>query len=84
MQEAIVRLVKKRFSNLILLPLDQVDETKPLADYGMDSMIASEFRSWFWAAFRVDLPFLDLMSPQKRLVTLAEFVEEKVTQGVAK
>ncbi|KAK7972186.1 hypothetical protein PG988_006320 [Apiospora saccharicola] len=84
MQEAIVRLVKKRFSNLILLPLDQVDESKPLADYGMDSMIASEFRSWFWAAFRVDLPFLDLMSPQKKLVTLAEFVEEKVTQGVAK
>ncbi|KAK7906576.1 hypothetical protein PG985_016313 [Apiospora marii] len=84
MQEAIVRLVKKRFSNLILLPLDQVDEGKPLADFGVDSMIASEFRSWFWAAFRVDLPFLDLMSPQKKLVTLAEFVEEKVTQSVAK
>lgn len=67
-----------------MLPLDQVDESKPLADFGVDSMIASEIRSWVWAAFRVDLPFLDLMSPQQKLVTLAEFVEEKVTQSVAK
>ncbi|KAK8073193.1 hypothetical protein PG994_004092 [Apiospora phragmitis] len=30
MQQAIIRLVKKRLSNLILLPLDQVDEGKLL------------------------------------------------------
>lgn len=47
-------------------------------------MIASEFRSWFWAVFLVDLPFLDTMSPQKSLLVLAEFVEGKVLQGVAK
>lgn len=84
MREAIVRLIKKRFSNLILLPLDQVDEGKPLPDFGVDSMIASEFRSWFWAVFRVDVPFLDIMSPQKSLLVLAEFVEGKILQGVTK
>ncbi|KAJ8109100.1 hypothetical protein ONZ43_g6232 [Nemania bipapillata] len=84
MQEAILRLVKKRFSNLILMPIDQVDENKPLPDFGVDSMIASEFRSWFWAVFRVDLPFLDIMSPQKKLATLAGFVEEKIVQVSAK
>lgn len=84
MLEAIARLIKKRFSNLILMPLDQLDEGKPLPDFGVDSMIASEFRSWFWAAFRVDVPFLDIMSPQKSLLVLAEFVEEKVQQGAGK
>ena len=84
MQEAIRRLIKKRFSNLILMPLDQIDEHKPMPDFGVDSMIASEFRSWFWAVFRVDLPFLDIMSPQKSLLVLAEFVEGKVLQGGAK
>ncbi|KAK6210523.1 hypothetical protein LQW54_006131 [Pestalotiopsis sp. IQ-011] len=84
MREALVRLVKKRFSNLILMPLDQVDEKKPLPDFGVDSMIASEFRSWFWAVFRVDVPFLDIMSAQKTLTLLAESVEGKVLQSGGK
>ncbi|KAK8044419.1 hypothetical protein PG993_004443 [Apiospora rasikravindrae] len=78
MQDAIVKLIKKRFSNLILLPIDQVDERKALPDFGVDSMIASEFRSWFWSVFRVDVPFLDIMSPQKSLLVLAESVESKI------
>ena len=84
MQKAILRLIMKRFSNLILMPLDQIDERKPMPDFGVDSMIASEFRSWFWAVFLVDMPFLHIMSPQKSLQVLAEFIEEKVLQGVAK
>jgi hypothetical protein len=78
MHEAILNLIKKRFSNLILMPLDQVDEEKPMPDFGIDSMIASEFRSWFWAVFRVDLPFLDITSPQKTLLGLADFVQGKI------
>ncbi|KAI0120147.1 polyketide synthase [Nemania sp. FL0031] len=84
MKDAIVSLMKKRFSNLILLPLDQVDEHKPLPGFGVDSMIASEFRSWFWAVFRVNVPFLDIMSPQKSLAIIAGFVESKVIEGPAK
>ncbi|KAH7323187.1 polyketide synthase [Stachybotrys elegans] len=78
MQAAILQLMKKRFSNLILMPVDQIDETKPLPGFGLDSMIASEFRSWFFAVFRVDVPFLDLMSAQKSLAILADFVESKL------
>jgi len=36
-----------RFSNLLLMPLDKVDSKKPLASYGMDSMIAAEYWSLF-------------------------------------
>lgn len=84
MHAAIVRLMKKRFSNLILMPFDQIDEDKPMPNYGVDSMIASEFRSWFWAVFRVDLPFLDLMNPQKSLAALGEFVAGKIGESGGK
>ncbi|KAI0532874.1 polyketide synthase [Xylaria digitata] len=84
MREAIMHLSKKRFSNLILMPINEVDESKALPSFGVDSMIASEFRSWFWAVFRVDVPFFDIMSPQKSLRVLAECVEGKVLEGGTK
>ncbi|KLO91892.1 putative polyketide synthase [Fusarium fujikuroi] len=75
---AIMQLIKTRFSNLILVPTDQISEDKPLPNFGVDSMIASEFRSWFWAVLRIDIPFLDIMSTKTTLGTLAEFVEGKL------
>ena len=78
MREAILRLVKKRFSNLILMPAADIVESRPLPDFGVDSMIASEFRSWFWSVFKVDVPFLDIMSAQTSLSVLAESVETKL------
>ncbi|KAI1024124.1 hypothetical protein LB504_005090 [Fusarium proliferatum] len=64
---AIMQLIKTRFSNLILVPADQISEDKPLPNFGVDSMIASEFRSWFWAVLRIDIPFLDIMSTKTTL-----------------
>nr|ALQ32824.1 putative polyketide synthase [Fusarium dlaminii] len=75
---AITQLIKTRFSNLILIPTDQISEDKPLPNFGVDSMIASEFRSWFWAVLRIDIPFLDIMSTKTTLGTLAELVEGKL------
>ncbi|KAF5620208.1 polyketide synthase [Fusarium sp. NRRL 52700] len=75
---AIMQLIKTRFSNLILVPTDQISEDKPLPNFGVDSMIASEFRSWFWAILRIDIPFLDIMSTNTTLGTLAEIVEGKL------
>ncbi|KAF4499910.1 polyketide synthase [Fusarium agapanthi] len=64
---AIMHLIKTRFSNLILVPTDQISDDKPLPNFGVDSMIASEFRSWFWAVLRIDIPFLDIMSTKTSL-----------------
>ncbi|RYO86329.1 hypothetical protein DL766_007932 [Monosporascus sp. MC13-8B] len=57
---SIAKTIGQRFSSLILIPIDQVDNHKPFARYGVDSMIASEFRTWLWNTFQVDIPFLDL------------------------
>ncbi|RYP41540.1 hypothetical protein DL767_000967 [Monosporascus sp. MG133] len=46
--------------------------------FGVDSMLAAEFRTWFWNTFKVDVSFLDVVSTQKALYNLAEHVEEKL------
>lgn len=63
------------------MPVDKIDTTKPLAQFGVDRMIGSEFRSWFWSALKVDIPFLDLMSQTKSLGSLAETTETSLSKG---
>ncbi|TVY83962.1 Reducing polyketide synthase DEP5 [Lachnellula suecica] len=76
--EAVVSLVLKRFSNLVLLPLDKIDASRELAKFGMDSMLAAEFRTWFYQAFKVDIPFFSLLAKTTTLNVLAEMVAEQV------
>ncbi|OTB17327.1 hypothetical protein K445DRAFT_348859 [Daldinia sp. EC12] len=75
LKESVLRVLTKRFSDLLLTPKDQIDPNKPFAQFGLDSMIASEFRSWLWNSFKVDVPFLDLLGSRKSLDTVAALVE---------
>ncbi|KAK1634593.1 polyketide synthase [Colletotrichum phormii] len=83
LSDAVLRLARKRFSNLILLPIEKIDDDKALPQFGLDSMIAAEYRTWFWTTFKVDVPFLDIMSPKKSLTALASFVEDSMTAALA-
>jgi acyl carrier protein len=78
--EVVSELIIKRFSNLILVPLEKVDVNKPLAEYGMDSMIAAEFRTWFFNTFKVDIPFLELLSKTVTLQSVANTVVNELSQ----
>jgi len=76
--DAVLSLIVKRFSNLVLIAVDKVDAHKPLTAYGFDSMIGSEFRTWFYQAFKVDVPFLLLLSKDVTLHSLATIVNEDI------
>lgn len=69
-----VGLILARFSKLVLLPVEKIDPGKPLADYGMDSMISAELKSWAWKEFTVDLPFLGLLDQGLTFDALADQV----------
>ncbi|KAI1127334.1 putative polyketide synthase [Nemania abortiva] len=84
LRDAIRRTIGSRFSSLILLQENQINHQKPFADYGVDSMIASEFRTWCWNTFKVDIPLLDLISTQKSLDTVTELVEATLTDAQRK
>lgn len=79
--EVVLLLIKKRFSNLVLVPVEKVDDSRPLNSLGMDSMLAAEFRTWFYQAFKVDIPFLMLLSETVTLKRLAELVKEGVEEA---
>ncbi|KAI0836062.1 hypothetical protein F5Y06DRAFT_305654 [Hypoxylon sp. FL0890] len=81
--DAVLRLTRKQFSNLMLVPKDQIENDKTMLSLGIDSMIASEFRTWFWSAFKVDVPFLDILSPHNSLITLSKLVLRKLEEGLA-
>ncbi|KAI1207269.1 polyketide synthase-like protein [Annulohypoxylon truncatum] len=80
-REAILQLVRKQFSNMILVPAEQIDDHKPMAQFGVDSMLAAEFRTWFWITFEVDVSFLDLRSERKSLDSIASVVEAKFAES---
>ncbi|KAI1658690.1 KR domain-containing protein [Daldinia decipiens] len=83
LHDAVLRVTRKQFSNLILMPLERIENGKPLLDFGIDSMIAAEFRTWVWTAFKVDIPFLDILSPHKSLGMLSNFIAAELEKGRA-
>lgn len=70
--------ISRRLGNLVLIPFEKVDIIKPLDAYGMDSMRGAEFRSWFYQAFKVDVPFLDLLNKTTTLAGLSERVVKEI------
>ena len=79
---AIESLTANRFSQLTLTPLNKVSMDKQLAAYGMDSMLAAEFRTWLYRVFKVDVPFLELLSSTVSLASLVEHIEKSAKTAI--
>jgi acyl carrier protein len=78
LSDAITAHIAKRFGDLVLITADKVGNFKPLDSYGMDSMIAAEFRAWFYQVFKVDIPFLQLLSKTTTVDSLSKIVVKEV------
>lgn len=52
-----------KLSKLLLTPVEQIDPSKSIVAYGMDSMIGGELKNWLYREMSVDLSFLELLSP---------------------
>ncbi|KAI1813021.1 reducing type I polyketide synthase 10 [Poronia punctata] len=59
--EAASTHVRARFANLVLMKAETVALEKPLAEYGMDSMLAAEFRTWLYQTLNTDVPLSMLL-----------------------
>lgn len=73
-KSTITTIVVQRLANLILVPAAKIDREMPLIKWGMDSMLAAEFRTWFYMAFGVDVPFLLLLGDAVTPGALGELV----------
>ncbi|KAI0886290.1 ketoacyl-synt-domain-containing protein [Annulohypoxylon maeteangense] len=74
--EAALAMVVTKFSSLVLMPKDKIDVHKPMSGVGIDSMLAAEFRAWVFQAFKVDVPYLTLLSSTATLSTISELISQ--------
>ncbi|KAI1113132.1 ketoacyl-synt-domain-containing protein [Nemania sp. NC0429] len=72
--ELVLEKIASKFSSLVLIAKDKVDVHNPISNVGVDSMLAAEFRAWIFQTFKVDVPYLTLLSPTTTLAMLSEVV----------
>ncbi|PYI29622.1 polyketide synthase [Aspergillus indologenus CBS 114.80] len=80
---ALRAVVSKKISNLILLPETELDPDRPLGDFGLDSMLAAEFRTFVFRTFEVDVPFVVLLQRNTTVTLLAELIAQGLLQAGA-
>ncbi|KAK6076363.1 KR domain-containing protein [Seiridium cupressi] len=67
----ILEATVEKFAKTFMIPSDDVDPSKPLVAYGMDSMIGTALRNWGFSTFGVDIPVSDFMGPVLTAQSLA-------------
>jgi len=61
-----------KFAKTFSLDAEDIDTSKPLSSYGMDSMIGTDLRNWFYKQLGADIPTSDFMGPSMTAQSLAE------------
>ena len=69
--------IRTKVSKLLYIPLDEVDEGTAISQYGIDSMIAAEFRNWLFGSFGKDVSLLSLLANTMTVRKLAEEVDDQ-------
>ncbi|KXS98395.1 hypothetical protein AC578_4687 [Pseudocercospora eumusae] len=74
LRDEVTRLLVDRIAQFVMVSPNQVDPTRTLSTYGMDSMIGAELRAWLRRSFKVDVPFMALLDQNLTFVGLAGVV----------
>ena len=77
----VATVITKKLSNLLLQPLESLQPLDPLGNFGMDSMLAAEFRTYIFHACGVEVPFFMLLEKCTTIESLSHFVSEKVVDS---
>ncbi|KAK4210062.1 hypothetical protein QBC37DRAFT_350610 [Rhypophila decipiens] len=82
--ELVEKAVIAKLSDMFARPVEDIDATQPLSKYGVDSLVAVEFRNWLVFTTRCDMSIFDLLGA-KSLRDLAGTVgkRNKATSGPA-
>ncbi|KAJ5807079.1 Acyl transferase/acyl hydrolase/lysophospholipase [Penicillium riverlandense] len=74
--DALRAVISKKISNLILLPESELEADRPLGDFGLDSMLAAEFRTFIFRTFEVDVPFVVLLKRSTTVNLLTSLIAQ--------
>lgn len=79
LSDAVGIALSKKFCEIIMLPEGQLEVDAPVVGFGLDSMLAAEFRGFVFQKFNVDLPFMTLLANTSTIRSLAESVVKSVS-----
>lgn len=71
--QVVVEALSKRLARTLAIKLEDVDTHQALHAYGVDSLIAVEFRSWLGKEFLADVPVFEIVSG-KTIESVGELV----------
>jgi len=77
---AVQDVVSAKISALLLVSVEDLSPERQLADFGMDSMLAAEFRGAVFRVFRIDVPFATLLDKRTSVKSLATLVAARLLQ----
>ncbi|KAL1863753.1 putative secondary metabolism biosynthetic enzyme [Paecilomyces lecythidis] len=69
-------IISQKVSSLILLPEGKLKSDQQLGDFGLDSMLAAEFRTFIFHALGVDVLFVMFLSHATTVDSLVTFIAE--------
>jgi hypothetical protein len=77
---ALQHLILNHFSKLVMVSAEKLTSSlnRPLADFGMDSMIVADLRNWAWRELKVDVAFMVLLEGKTTLNGLVEMVWNQI------
>lgn len=61
-QATAINAICGRLSDMLDLSFEDIESSKPMHAYGVDSLVAIELRSWFAEALGADIPVFDILS----------------------
>ena len=74
LEETLFEALATKLAHLILVPLEKITQGMHLHEVGMDSMLATEYRTFVFRTFNVDIPFLTLMGSKTDMLDITRLV----------
>ncbi|EHL02619.1 putative Lovastatin nonaketide synthase [Glarea lozoyensis 74030] len=78
---AVQDVVSAKIGALLLVGIEDLSPERQLADFGMDSMLAAEFRGAVFRVFKIDVPFATLLDKRTSVSSLATLVAGKLLKA---
>lgn len=80
----VITATKDRMSGLLRIPVGTIQESKSVAEYGVDSLIAVELRNWFLTTFKTAIPLLRLLDESISIAEQAEWIVQEIHPSESK
>lgn len=78
----VTRAIVERTAGLLVIPSESIEVGKSVAQYGVDSLIAVELRTWLVVLFESAIPLLKLLDEKLSIAELGTMIAEERKENV--